>query len=73
MLMLPLHPLPMRPDAILLAHALLRFQQGDFVVPGVAFHPSPVFQGPLGQNLRGDWILAVHVTEEMYDVLGAGQ
>src|SRR5437660_4078530 len=63
----------MRPDRVLLAHALLRFQHRDFVVAGVALHPSAVFQGALGQNLRGDWILAMHVAEEMHHMLGPGQ
>jgi hypothetical protein len=63
----------MRSDSILLTHALLRFQDGDVMVAGVAFHPSPVFQGALGQRLRGDRILTVHVAEEMYDMFGAGQ
>ena len=32
-----------------------------------------MFQGALGQDLRSDGILAVHVAEEMHDVLGTGQ
>src|ERR1039457_5733002 len=63
----------MRPDSILLAHALLGPQHGNFVVAGVAFHPSPIFQRALGQNLGSDGILAVYVAEEMYDVLGPRQ
>src|SRR5438552_13264309 len=63
----------MRLDAILLAHTFLCFQHGDSVVAGVAFHPSPIFGSPLGQDLRGDGILAMHVAEEIYDVFGARQ
>jgi S1-C subfamily serine protease len=69
----PLHSLQMRQDALLLAHTLLCLQHGDLVVAGVAFHPSPVFQGALRQNLRGDRILAMHVPEKMHDVFGTGQ
>src|ERR1035441_2876108 len=67
----PLHPLQMRPDAILLAHTLLCFQHGDFVVAGVAFYPSPIFGSSLRQDLRGDRILTVHVAEKIYAVFGA--
>src|SRR5438445_1218911 len=35
--------------------------------------PIPVFQGALGQDLRGNGILAMHVAEEMHDVLRPGQ
>ncbi len=73
MLIPPLHALQMRPDCILLAYALLGSQHGDVVVTGVAFHPSPVLRGALRQDLRGDGILAVHVAEEMNDVLRPGQ
>lgn len=69
----PLHPLEVWPDAILLAHSLLRLQDGDFVVAGVAFHPPPVFRGALGQHLRCNRILPMHVAEEMHDVFGPGQ
>jgi hypothetical protein len=43
------------------------------VVAGVGFYPSPIFGSALGQHLRGDRILAMHVTKEMHDVLGPGQ
>jgi len=72
-LIAPLHTLQMRPDGILLAHALFRLQDGDFVVAGVAFDPSPVFQGAFRQDLRGDGIQPVQVAEEMDDVFGTGQ
>ena len=72
MLIAPLHALQVRSDEILLAHALFGLHDGDFVVAGVAFHPSPVFQGALGQDLRSDGILAVYVAEEMDDVFGPG-
>src|SRR3979411_1655285 len=69
----PLHPLQMRSDVIFLAHALLRFQHRDFVVASVAFHPPSVFQGSLGQDLRGDRILTVHVAEKVNNMLGPRQ
>ena len=59
----------MRTDSIFLAHTLLRLQHRDFVVAGVTFHPPPVLQGSLGQDLRGDRILTVHVAEEVHDML----
>ena len=43
------------------------------MVAGVAFHPSPILQRALGQNLGSDGILAVYIAEEMYDVFGPGQ
>jgi hypothetical protein len=63
----------MRSDGILLAHALLRFQQGDFVATGASLDPSPIFRSALRQDLWGDRILIVYVAEEMHDVLGPGQ
>jgi hypothetical protein len=42
-------------------------------ISGVAFHPSPVFQGAFRQDLRGDGIQAMHVAEEMDNVFGTGQ
>jgi hypothetical protein len=72
-LIAPLHGLPIRPDEIFLAHALFGLQDGDFVIAGVAFHPSPVFQGAFGQNLWRDGIQPVDVAEEMDDVFGTGQ
>jgi hypothetical protein len=69
----PLHSVQMRPDGIFLTHALLRLQYRDFVVASVAFHPSPVLQGPPGQDLRGDRILTVHVAEKIDDMLGPRQ
>src|SRR5208337_5393090 len=63
----PFHPLQIRPDAILFALTFLRLQDGDFVVAGVAFYPSPVFQGTLCQNLWGDRILPMHVAEKIDD------
>jgi hypothetical protein len=72
-LIAPLHALQVGPDGIFFFHALLCLQDGDFVVAGVPFHPSPVFQGAFGQDLRGNGIEAVHVAEEMDDVFGTGQ
>ena len=71
--MAPFQALPVRPDGIFLAHALFRFPDGDFVIAGVAFHPSPVFQGAFRQDLRGDGKQPMHVAEEMDDVFGTGQ
>jgi len=39
----------------------------------IAFHPSPILQGSLGQDLRGDRILTVHVTEKIHNMLGPRQ
>ena len=69
----PLHALQVRPDSILFLDALLWVQDGDLVVAGVCLHPSSVFLGPLGQGCFGDRILAVHITEEMHDMLRARQ
>ena len=54
---------------ILLAHALLRLQHRDFVVASVAFHPSPILQGSLGQDLRRNRILTMHIPEEVNNML----
>src|SRR5258705_1171632 len=43
------------------------------MVASVAFHPSAVLQGSLGQNSRGDRILTVHIPEEVDDMRGPGQ
>src|SRR6476646_511115 len=63
----------MGPDAIFFAHALFRFQHGDFVVAGIASDPSPVLRGSFRQDLWRDGIQAVHVAEEMDDVFRTGQ
>jgi len=69
----PLHPLQKRPNMVLHVHAFSPFLHRHLVVAGVAFYPSPVFQGAFRQDLRRDGILAVHVAEEMDDVFGTGQ
>ena len=43
------------------------------MVVGVAFHPSPVFQCALCQDVGSDRILTMHVAEKMYDVFGPGR
>src|SRR5580698_4248521 len=73
MLIGPFHALQVRPDGIFLAHTLLRLQDGNLMIAGVAFHPSAVFQSAFRQDLWRDGIQAVHVAEEMDDVFGTGQ
>ena len=63
----------MGPDVILLLHAFLGPLDGGAVVASKGFDPLPVLVGPLGQNLLGDGVDAVHVAEEMDDVLGPRQ
>ena len=43
------------------------------MVAGVGLYPSSVFLGPFGQNWLGDRILAVHIAEEIHDMLRACQ
>ena len=56
-------------DMIFLAHPLLGPLDRQPMVAGEGFHPLLVFVGPLGQSLLGDGINAMHVAEEMDDVL----
>ena len=73
MLIAPLHALEIWPDGIFLARALFGFQDWDFMIAGVAFHPSAVFQSAFREDLWRDGIQAVHIAEEVDDVFGAGQ
>ncbi len=68
-----LHALQMRPNVVLLAYAFFRFLQEDLVVAGIGLHPSPIFVGSLGQNLRSDRVLSLYVTEEIHNVFGPGE
>jgi len=46
---------------------------GNAVVASESLDPVLIISGPLGQSLLGDGVDAVHVAEEMDDMLGASQ
>jgi hypothetical protein len=77
--LLALHPLPVRSDIVLLFQ-LLRLQRlgvrpldRNAVVAGEGLDPLLVVLRALGQRLLGEGVEAVHIPEEMHDVLGARQ
>jgi hypothetical protein len=61
------------PDQVFVLDALLGPPDGNAVVTSESFNPMLIVLGPLGQSLLGDGIDAVHVAEEMNDMLGASQ
>jgi hypothetical protein len=58
---------------VLLAHPLLGPLNGNLAIPGEGLDPLIVLVSPLLQDLLGNGSDAVHVTEEVHDVLRSRQ
>src|SRR5437016_4037276 len=70
---LPFHPLQVRADIVLLAHALFGPFHGDLTFSGEGFHPAVILVGPFSQHFLGDGAGVVDIAEEINEVLRPGQ
>ena len=71
-LMAALHASQVGTDVVLLADPLFGPLHGDLAFPGEGFH-AVVIAGPLTQDFLADGVDMVNVTEEVDDLLGAGE
>ena len=70
---MPLHLPQAGPHVVFLADALLGPLDRNVVIAGEGLDPLVVFGGALAQDLLGDRADAMHVAEEVHDVLRAGE
>src|SRR5438128_2293048 len=68
-----LHASQVGTDVVLLADPFFGPLHGDLTFLGEGFHPAVVIVGPLTQDLFADGVDLVDVTEEVDNVLGAGE
>ena len=65
----PFHLPQAGPHVVFLAYAFFRPLDGNVVIAGEALDPLAVLGGALAQDVLGDGADAMHIAEEVHDVL----